>query len=120
MSKAVYWQEGHSLDYTNNTEETIKYGTVIPLVSRIGVAGCDILPGETGSVTAEGVFEIPKTDSGEVLMGTAVYFDGDGITGSAEGEKKEGESEAKQNIPAGYAAEASPAGAGSIKVKLLG
>ncbi|MCI8950043.1 MAG: DUF2190 family protein [Lachnospiraceae bacterium] len=120
MSKAVYWQQGSSLDYINVTDETIVYGTVIELVSRIGVAGCDIPSGETGAIVVEGVFEIPKTDAAQIPMGMSVYFDGNGITSSAEGEKKEGQGMAEPNIPAGYAAELSPAGADLIKVKLLG
>ena len=43
--EARYIQKGESLDYLNTTDEKIKAGNVISLVTRIGVAGCDIAPG---------------------------------------------------------------------------
>lgn len=109
MSQASYWQRGESLDYPNTTTKKIEAGTVIGLVTRIGVIGCDIAPGEMGSIEMVGVFEFTKTGTDAIPMGTAVYFDGTGITattGSA--------------TPAGYAAESVSAEASTIKVKLLG
>lgn len=107
MSKAAYLQRGEALDYVNETSSTIGANTVISLAERIGIAGTDILPGETGDVHVAGVFEIKKTDSAEIAMGTTVYFDGDGITTTA-----------SSNVKAGYAAEKSAAGASVIAVKI--
>ncbi|MCI8887941.1 MAG: DUF2190 family protein [Hungatella sp.] len=120
MEKARYIQRGESLDYTNSGEEKINEGEIIPLITRIGVAGTDIDPGKTGSVHVCGVFEITKTGNTAIPMGTAVFFDGAGITDQEE-TAGSGESDpAASNIPAGYAA----AGAGiddtAIAVKLLG
>lgn len=109
MSKAVYWSPGKALDFKNETDAVIEAESVVAMAGMIGVAGCSILPGETGSVAVSGVFEIKKTDAEEIAIGTAVAFDGTGITAVA-----------KDNTPAGYAAEKSPAGAAAIKVKLLG
>jgi len=110
MSKATYLQRGESLDYLNSTSEAIAAGTVIPLVSRIGVAGTTIEPGELGSVHVIGVFEIPKNDTTEILMGTPVYYDETGITAT----------ETADTIPAGYAAATAAAADAAIPVKLLG
>ena len=110
MSKATYFQKGESLDYMNTTNKAITAGTIISMISRIGVAGTDILPGQLGSVHVEGVFEMDKADDVEVVAGTLVYFDGTGIK-SVSG---------ADTIPAGYAANTALASAGAIMVKLMG
>ena len=107
--KATYWQRGEALDYVNTTDETIPANTVVEIVSRIGVTGGDIEPGQTGTLHVCGVFELPKTDVTEITMGTAVYSDGTGITATA-----------ASNTPAGYAAQAAGADDKTILVKLLG
>lgn len=108
MSKAAYWQRGESLDYVNDTEDVIEAGTIIDLGTMIGVAGTDIVPGDTGSLHVTGVYSIDKTSSSEIAMGTAVYFDGDGITDDSSG------------TPAGYAAQPAEADDETIFVKLAG
>jgi predicted RecA/RadA family phage recombinase len=108
MSKANYVQRGESLDYKNNTEARIEAGDVVVIGSVIGVAGCDIEIGGVGSVHVEGVYKLKKSASGEVAMGAAVYYDGDGITDSASGEA------------VGYAASAALASDEEIAVKLKG
>lgn len=108
--KATYWQRGEALDYKNNTSETIPENTVIAIKTRIGVTGTVIEPGQTGSLHVCGVFELPKTDSTEITMGTLVYSDGTGITASAE----------NGNTPAGYAVQDASADAKTVLVKLLG
>ena len=74
-SNATYVQRGEALDYTNSTEAVIPAGSVISLTTRIGVAGTNIAPGAVGSVHVVGVFSMDKTDSEEVAMGDALYFD---------------------------------------------
>lgn len=107
--KAAYWQRGEALDYKNTTSQKIEENTVIPIQTRIGVTGTVIEPGETGSLHVTGIFEMKKTDTTEIVMGAAVYFDGEGITVTADG-----------NTPAGYAAQTSAAKDTAIFVKLLG
>ncbi len=109
MATAAYYQRGESLDYTNATASKIAANTVIDLTTRIGVAGTDINPGETGSVHMTGVFDIAKTGTSAIAMGDAVYFDGTGITDVS-----------TSNTPAGYAAKAAAAADTQILVKLLG
>ena len=72
MSKAAFWQRGETLDYRNDTDTKIEANTVISFGSHIGVAGTDILPGELGSLVVTGVFEIDKTETGAIEMGTTV------------------------------------------------
>ena len=96
MSKAIYWQRGDTLDYKNDTDTKIEANTIISFGSHIGVAGTDIFPGELGSLHVTGIFEIPKTDTTAIEMGTDIYFDGTGITAT------KGDS----TIPVGYAAQA--------------
>ena len=83
MTKAEYLQRGESLDYTNATEDTIPDGAVVTIGSRVGVTGCPIPPGRTGSLHVVGVFEIKKTGTAAIEMGQTVYFDGTGITDAA-------------------------------------
>lgn len=111
MSKATYWQKGEQLDYKNDTSSSIVANTVIKIGSRIGVAGNTINPGETGTLVMEGVFEMVKTGTNEIIAGTDVYYDevAEGIT----------ETDAS-NILAGYAVQTAAASATAILVKLKG
>lgn len=109
MSKAAYWQRGEALDYNNATDATIEAGSVVTLGTRIGIAGMDIAPSQTGSVHVEGVYRFAKTGTAAVSMGAAVYYDGTGITNAEDG-----------GTPAGYAAADAAAADTEILVKLLG
>ena len=110
MAKATYWQKGQSIDYTNPSEAKITAGDIIPLGTRIGVAGTDIPAGGTGSVATEGVFVFPV--GGEVTLGAAVYWDKvNAVITATSGDN---------TVPAGWCVEACTASAASVKVKLLG
>ena len=108
MTKAEYWQRGETLDYTNAGEDMIPDGAVVAVGSRIGVTGCPIPPGKTGSLHMIDVFEIAKTGTADIEMGASVYFDGTGITDIA------------GDIAAGYAAAPAAAADETILVKLCG
>ena len=108
MATASYFQKGESLDYVNNTDEVIATGTIVDLSTRIGVAGMDINPEETGSLHVTGVFEIAKDTATELTVGQAVYFDGEQITSDTSG------------TPAGYAVAYAAASDETAFVKLLG
>lgn len=108
--QAKYVHRGESLNYLNATGAMIPAGDVVPLVSRIGIAGGNIPENETGAVHVIGVFRMIKTGAAAIPMGTAVYFDGTGITAEA----------ASGSVPAGYAAEDAGAADETILVKLLG
>lgn len=116
MSKAAYWQRGDTLDYKNATDTKIEANTVISFGGHIGVAGMNILPGELGSLHVTGVFEMPKTETEAIEMGTEVYFDGAGITSA----KDNGETTPTAYPLAGYAAQAAAAADTVILVKLGG
>lgn len=78
MAKAAFWQRGESLDYKNTGDTKIDANTIVLYGSRLGVIGCDIAPGEVGSLHVAGVFELPKDygDSGKALTaGQEVYWD---------------------------------------------
>ncbi|MGG7200756.1 DUF2190 family protein [Clostridium butyricum] len=108
--KAIYWQRGESIDYKNASSSKIEALSVVSLVTRIGVAGTDINPSDTGSVHVEGVYKMKKAAE-EIALGANVYFDvnNDCITTTS-----------ASNIPAGYAVEASASADGYVQVKLLG
>lgn len=112
--KAAYWQRGEALDYRNTTETKIEAGTVVKIGQRIGVAGTDILPGETGSIHVAGVYEMDKADETEIKMGTPVFLVDSGVTAELETAALEEEGDPTPNIPAGYAA--ADAAAASVKV----
>lgn len=117
MSKATYVQRGETLDYKNETSKKIEAGTVVPLVSRVGIAGCDIVAGDTGTVHVVGVFKIPKTKNADIAMGTPVYFDGTGITSDTDDGAESG---ATVYVPAGYAVSDAAAGDAYVIIKLHG
>lgn len=104
---ATYYQRGEALDYTNASGSIIEAGDVIVFGTKIGVAGCDMANGETGSIHVEGVYELPKTDTSAITAGAAVYWDGSGITTTS-----------SSNTAAGYAAAAAAADAATILVKI--
>ncbi len=108
---AEYIQRGETLDYKNITDTAIPCGTVVVVGGRIGVTGGEIKPGELGSLHMEGVFRVLKSGEGAIEMGTAVHFDGTGITTTA----AEG-----TTTPAGYAAAPSEASDKFVLVKLPG
>lgn len=116
MAKAIYWQRGESLDYTNGGAAKIDANTIIDLGACIGIAGTDIAVGETGSLHVVGVFECPKSSSNKIELGTKVYFDGTGITEAA----NDGEQVPTAYTPVGYAVAEAAASATKILVKLLG
>lgn len=109
--KAEYIQRGGALDYRNTTDAAIPCGTVVAVGGRVGVTGGEIAPGEVGSLHMAGVFKIPKAGTGDIGMGTAVYFDGAGITATA----TEG-----ATTPAGYAAAPALGADTHVLVKLPG
>lgn len=80
MAKATYWHRGEAIDYKNTTANVIEAGDVIVIGTKIGVAGCDIAPNETGSAHMMGVFALPK-GSGAILPGALVKWDA--ATGTA-------------------------------------
>lgn len=80
MSKASFWQRGETLDYKNETAVMIEAGTIIKIGEIVGVTGMNIDVGDTGSLHVSGVFEMPKSNSEALTMGTKVYFDGTKIT----------------------------------------
>ena len=78
MASAAFWQRGESLDYKNTGDTKIAANTIMLDGSRLAVVGCDIAPGEVGSLHVTGVFEMPKDygDSGKALTaGQEVYWD---------------------------------------------
>ena len=80
MAKAAYWERGESIDYTNSGDTKIEANTIVLYGSRLGIVGCDIAPGETGSLHVSGVFELPKDYAASdkaLTAGQEVYWDDD-------------------------------------------
>ena len=78
MAKATFWQKGETIDYVNLGDTLIQADTVVLYGSRLGIAGYNIAPGETGTLHMTGVFSLPKDygDSGKALTaGQDVYWD---------------------------------------------
>lgn len=107
--KTTYVQRGESLDYQNATSSPIEAGDIITLGTRIGIAGCDIPAGETGSVEVTGVFLIPKKTATDVIaQGDALYYSSGATKDNSGG------------IVIGYAAAASAKDEKTVAAKLLG
>ena len=53
MAKAEYWQKGSAIDYTNATATRIEANEIVPLTTRIGIAGMPIEAGATGTLLVE-------------------------------------------------------------------
>lgn len=68
-------QDGKTLSFTNNSEDDIASGDVVPLANRIAVAVTDISAGKSGSIDLEGVFELPKKSTDVVEFSEDLYWD---------------------------------------------
>lgn len=108
MATARFRQDGNSIDYTAAAD--VKFGDVVVLGSRVGIAGSDIKKGETGALIMEGVFEIPKAADAAIDAGAEVYFSADNGTAST----------TNTDTDAGYAVEAAAAADTFVRVKLRG
>ncbi|KPU42164.1 hypothetical protein OXPF_39430 [Oxobacter pfennigii] len=75
MAKGAYIQRGDTLDFTNSSGSDIAYGDVVPITSRIGIAGENIKNGATGSLKIVGVFELPADNTAAFAVGDVVYWD---------------------------------------------
>lgn len=116
MATGTFWQRGEAIDYTNASGSKIEANEIVILGSRIGIAGTEMANGETGSLHVFGVFELPKKASEAISAGVDVYWNGTGITASAD----DGGNPATPYAKAGYAIQAAVADDTTIKVKLLG
>lgn len=114
---AEYIQRGEALDYKNTGTKAIPCDTVVAVGGRIGVTGGEIKPDELGSLHMVGVYKLPKTGTGAIEMGAAVYFDGSGIT---DAESDGAEPNPTAYTPAGYAAAPALVADTHVLVKLLG
>ena len=106
MAKANYIQRGEALDYTNGTANPIGAGDVVVMGRLVGVAGCDIPVGATGSLHVMGVFAFPK-GAAPIAAGTAMGWD---VTA---GQATEG-----GGLPLGYATDAADAADAAVTVLL--
>lgn len=125
---ATYLQRGEALDYKNTTTALIPHGTIVAIGTHIGVTGCDIPPGQLGTLHVCGVFRIKKTDTTAISLGQTVYYDGTGITGQAptpsvtpqaQGDSSSATAE-DTAIEVGYAAADAAAADDTVLVKLNG
>lgn len=109
MAKGTYIQKGKTIDYKNGGAAAIEYKEVIPLVTRIGIAGENITVGATGSVETEGVYELPAVNDTAFAVGDQLYWD-------ATAGKLTKTSEA--NTPAGWCVEVKAQAGALAKVKI--
>ena len=107
--KAIYYQNGETIDFVNNTKDAIEANTVVVVGKKIGVAASPISPGSIGALHMVGVFKMIKAEADVIEAGTPVYFTGESITVTETG-----------NTLAGYAIKASGAGVTEVYVKLQG
>ena len=107
--KAIYYQNGNTIDYSNTTENVIEFNTVVVVGKKIGVTSAPILPGTTGSLHMVGVFKMTKVANEAIEAGTTVYFTGEAITATA-----------TDNTLAGYTVKAASSADTEVYVKLEG
>lgn len=106
---AIYYQQGETIDYTATA--AVKFGDVVSLTTRVGVAGNDIAAGGVGALHVTGVFVFPKNTDAAITLGAAVYWDATNAEITAT---------STNNIAAGYAIEPAAQADTTVKVKLLG
>lgn len=102
-------QKGYQIDYTAGAD--IAAGDVVVIGSLVGVAPRPIANGETGAVSIEGVYSLPKPSAGSgsetISAGAQVYYYAtSGIANTVTG------------VSAGYAVAQAVTGASTVSVKL--
>lgn len=102
-----YVQRGESIDFKNTGASDIKANDVVELGTRIGVAGCDIPVGVTGSVNVIGVFDVPAVTTEAFTVGQQVYWNDTALTSDSTGA-----------TPAGWIVEAKLLAGSRAKVKI--
>lgn len=105
--KAIYVQQGKSVNYINTGSAAIAAGEVVPLTTRIGIAATDIPKGALGAIETVGVFELPKESGIAITVGAAVYYAKGGITTTE-----------TNNTPAGWATAPAAADDTTVRVKI--
>jgi len=68
-----YVQAGEVIDYTAGAD--ISSGDVVAVGNLVGVAITDIASGDTGAVSVEGVWELPKVSAAVIGAGETVNYD---------------------------------------------
>jgi len=103
-----YIQRGEAIDFTNDGNADIAFLDVIPLETRIGIAGDNIKLGEKKTVHVTGVYRLPK-GAEALTVGTEVYWsvDDEAITATQ-----------GSNIPAGWVIEPAETGDTEVNVKI--
>ena len=108
--KAEYKHRGEAIDYAVASNGTaLEAGEVVVIGALVGVCGCDIAPGETGSAHIEGVFAMPLKASTAISLGAAVYWDAT---------NKEITTTTSGNTLAGHAVKAAASGDATVLVKI--
>jgi len=94
-------------------------GAPVVVGSRLGVADSNIGTGESGVLTMEGVFSLPKA-SGAITQGVDCYFDIDGTPVGGASNAGAITTTSSGNVAAGYAFAAAGDTDTHVKVKLRG
>ena len=106
--------DGNIIDFTNSTGSKIDSGDVVVIGKFCGVAVADIPNGETGAVSIEGVFDLPKKTSTDTMsVGDALAYNSGvvkvaGSTGITIG----------KDVIVGYAIQASSSASTTVRAKL--
>ena len=102
-------KEGKRIVFKNETDKTIKGGSLIKAKGFYGIVYKDTEPNKEGVLEIEGVFEVEVSSPDEVInAGDKLTFDN--------GKVKKATGQAK---PIGKAFEDKPAGKKTIKIKLM-
>lgn len=73
-----YVQDGNAIDWTNDTGSSVASGEAVPVGSLVGVASGDIADTESGTLSIEGVFELPLEAATAIAVGDRVGVDASG------------------------------------------
>lgn len=73
MPKAVFVQDGTSIDYTPTTD--VAAGDVVVQGDLVGIATQDIPANTLGTLKVEGVFDVVKQSGAAISTGALVYWD---------------------------------------------
>lgn len=69
------FQAGNVIDWVNGTGGAVAVNTVVVVGNMLGIALVNIGIGETGSVSINGVFNVPKVSAAVIAQGESLVWD---------------------------------------------
>lgn len=113
-----YVEDGHTMDWTNTTDQAVASGDLVVQGVLCGVAASDIPAGGQGVLLTSGVFTLPKA-AVDVTAGAALYMSADGALTTEASAGSSDDGTATDNLRVGTAWADAAAADASVAMRLV-